>query len=503
MGLGYLKIQAHTGDDSLPVPNADVVIKDNTGKTLHQLKTNGNGETKEVELYAPDKYHTLDPYDFGPYYSTYEVNIIYPKKYITKTVKNVQIFDTIHAILPVSMLPLPDNTASMSEIIDIPPTGPHIATPKQQFSEEDNSRYIPDYFSINRSIYSRFALTEVTIPDYITVHLGAPTSSAKNVRVKFSDYIKNVASSEIYPTWPQASLEANIYAQISFALNRIFTQWYRSRGFDFDITSSTSVDQHFVYGRDIFQNISVIVDRIFNSFIRRTGRLEPFFAQFCNGTTSTCPGLSQWGTVTLANQGRTPLEILKNYYPSDIYIATSDNIAGITESYPGTPLREGSQGEDVRLMQRYINRIRVNYPLIPQISNPNGTFDSDTKKSVTTLQSIFNLTSDGIIGRATWYKIVQLYVAITKLASLDSEGERIGIGATVPTIVLREGSTGPYVIELQFLLNYLSMFYPTIIPVIQDNVFRSTTTTSVRAFQNTFRINSRWDCRACNLEHVI
>ena len=418
MGLGYLKIQTRTGEDAVPVIGADVLIKDTTGKLLYRLKTNENGTTDTVKLYAPEKYHTLDPYDPGPYYSVYEVDVFYPQKYINKIVYNVQIFDTITAILPVDMLPLPDKTPSMTDIIDIPPTtidlsiynkgGNTDKTPNMNMPDDRNT-HMKNYTAFtNEPILYRYpdneqntmqtlSSNEILIPDYITVHLGAPTSSARNVRVSFTDYIKNVASSEIYPTWPNASLRSNIYAQISFALNRVFTQWYRSRGFNFDITSSTSVDQSYVDGRDIFENISIIIDEIFNSFIRRPGRLEPLFAQFCNGTTSTCPGLSQWGTVTLANQGMTPLQILRHYYPNDVIISTSNNIAAITSSYPGSPLREGSTGEDVRLIQRYLNRIRVNYPLINQIANPNGVFADDTKKAVTTFQQIFNLTADGIV----------------------------------------------------------------------------------------------------------
>ncbi|GKU30552.1 hypothetical protein CFB3_26590 [Clostridium folliculivorans] len=473
MGIGYLKIQTRTGNDALPVKGAYVVIKDTMGKILHQLRTDASGNTQKISLYAPDKYHTLNPNDPGPFYATYEVNVMYTEKFVSEVIHNVQIFDTIESILPVSMLPLPVEPTQLLKVVNMPPPAVQSSIQRRQVAAP-----IP------------FALREVVIPDYITVHLGTPASSARDVRVKFADYIKNVASSEIYPTWPQASLEANIYAQISFALNRVFTEWYRSRGYSFDITNSTALDQAFVEGRDIFANISIIVDGIFNSFIRRTGRLEPFFAQFCNGTTVTCPGLSQWGTVTLANQGMIPLEILRNYYPNDIIIEASNNIASITESYPGTPLSDGSVGADVRLMQRYLNRIRANYPLIPQIASPNGIFAADTTKAVKTFQSIFNLNEDGIIDRATWYKIVQIFVGVTNLASLDSEGERIGLGAAPPTIVLMEGSRGSYVVELQFILDYIAQFYSTVPPVIQDGVFRSTTTTSVIAFQNTFGLTA-------------
>lgn len=206
------------------------------------------------------------------------------------------------------------------------------------------------------------------IPQFITVHLGTPGQNARNVSIGFPDYIKNVASSEIYPTWPESALRANIYAQTSFALNRVYTEWYRSRGYAFDITNSTQYDQAYLYGRDIFGNISQIVDEIFNDYLRRPGTLEPFFAQFCNGTTVTCRGLSQWGSVTLANQGMTPYEILTYYYGEELEIVRDAPVQSIMESYPGIPLRIGSSGNDVRNVQLRLNRIGRNYPLIPGFS---------------------------------------------------------------------------------------------------------------------------------------
>lgn len=479
MGKGYLKVQTHAGEDALPVANAEVIIKDLAGNIIERLVTNSVGETPEVTLPAPDADHTLDPYDEGPYYTRYDVEVNMKMGFYKVLVHGVSIYDGVVSILPVEMHPLPLDVPSGIDEYFIPV--PAIQTDAHKLMAAGTDEGIRQ---------EPLVLRDVIIPDYITVHLGNPTSSAENVRVKFTDYIKNAASSEIYPTWPQSSLEANIYAIITFALNRVFTEWYPSRGYSFDITSSTAVDQAFVKGREIYSTISVIVDRIFNSFARRPGRLEPFFTQFCNGTTVTCPGLSQWGTVPLANQGLNSLAILRHYYPRDIQIVTSNNIKGITESYPGYALKEGDSNSNVRIMQEYLNRIRVNYPLINQIPNPNGYFDNNTKSAVKTFQTVFNLNSDGIIGRATWYKIVQIFVGITKLAALDSEGKIIGIGTTPPTVVLREGATGSAVLELQFLLNYLAPYYSSLIPVIQDNVFRASTTSSVKAFQRTFNLNS-------------
>jgi peptidoglycan hydrolase-like protein with peptidoglycan-binding domain len=292
-----------------------------------------------------------------------------------------------------------------------------------------------------------------------------------------------VASSEIYPTWPDSSLRANIHAIVTFALNRIYTEWYKSRGYSFDITNSTRYDMAFVENRNIFQNISDIVDEIFNVYARRIGFRDPYFTEFCNGTTATCNGMSQWGTVILANQQLNPLQILRAYYPSDLELVRTNNIGGVTESYPGVPLSQGSSGNAVRIMQNYLNRIRINYSAIPSIPNPNGVFGADTAAAVRAFQRAFNLTQDGVIGRGTWYKIVQIYVGVTKLAELTSEGERIGIGENPPTSTLREGSRGPDVLQLQFILDFLSQFYNDIPPVIQDSVFGRATRNSVIAFQ--------------------
>ncbi len=229
------------------------------------------------------------------------------------------------------------------------------------------------------------------IPENIVVHLGRPNQDAQNVTVPFPEYIKNVASSEIYPTWPENAIRANIYAIITFALNRIYTEWYRSRGYDFDITNSTQYDQAFQYGRDIFENISEIVDEIFNNYVRKQGSVAPYFTQFCNGTTVTCDGLSQWGTVELANQGLTPLEILQYYYGDDIEIVQNAPIRSGIESYPGTPLEVGDAGNEIKTIQVQLNRISNNYPAIPKINPSNGIFGEQTAAAVRTFQGIFNL----------------------------------------------------------------------------------------------------------------
>lgn len=324
------------------------------------------------------------------------------------------------------------------------------------------------------------------IPEFITVHLGAPNSNAENVTISFSDYIKNVASSEIYPTWPENALRANIYAQISFALNRVYTEYYRSRGYDFDITNSTAIDQSFVYGRDIFDNISEIVDDIFNDYIVRGGFVEPLFAIYCDGTTVTCNGLSQWGSVDLANQGLIPYDILRYYYGDDINIVMDAPIENISASYPGVPLSLSSAGNDVRTVQTRLNRISANYPAIPKISNPNGVFSTQTEDAVRIFQQIFNLTPDGIVGKATWYKIQSIYNAVKKLNELESEGLSLSEVSKQFTGTLSEGDTGLEVSVVQYYLRVIAEFNPKIAEVTPNGVFDEETKNAVLAFQREY-----------------
>ena len=324
------------------------------------------------------------------------------------------------------------------------------------------------------------------IPETITVHLGAPDAPAQNVRVPFADYIKNVASSEIYPTWPENAIRANILAQISFALNRIYTEYYRSRGYDFDITNSTAVDQSFVRGRDIFENISRITDEIFNDYIRREGAVEPLFAQYCNGTTVTCAGLSQWGTVPLAEAGETPFAILQNYFGEDITLVRDAPIGGITESYPGVALRPGTSGNEIRRIQLQLNRISANYPSIPKITNPDGNYGTETEAAVREFQRIFSLTPDGIIGRATWYAIQRIYGGVKRLSELASEGISPEDITYLRETTLEEGDRGSGVRELQYLLAFVGNFVDTLPVISVDGIFGNETRTAAEAFQEAY-----------------
>ena len=321
------------------------------------------------------------------------------------------------------------------------------------------------------------------IPSEITVHLGRPNAPAENVTVPFTDYIKNVASSEIYPTWPEAAIRANILAQISFALNRVYTEYYRSRGYDFDITNTTSSDQAYNKDGEVYENISRIVDEIFNNYIVRTGNVEPLYAQFCDGYTTTCRGLSQWGTVTLANRGLTPIEILRYYYGDNISLVYNAPISNNTQSYPGVALRRGSFGDDVVTIKRELNRIAQNYPAIPKIPFINGVFDLETENSVRAFQRIFSLDPDGVVGKATWYKIKQVFTAVKELSDLTSEGLTISEVSRRYTRELRPGTQGLDVEALQYYLAFIGYFYPYLPPIPITGYFGELTRDAVFAFQ--------------------
>ena len=321
------------------------------------------------------------------------------------------------------------------------------------------------------------------IPEIIRVHLGAPSAEAENVSVSFPDYIKNVASSEIFPTWPESALRANILAQISFALNRVYTEYYPSRGYDFDITNNTAFDQSFVKDRDIFENISAIVDEIFNNYIVRAGNVEPLFATYCNGTTTTCEGLSQWGTVDLANEGLGAYDILTRFYGDDISLVTNAPGAAVEPSEPEVLLRLGSAGNDVAFIQLRLNRISSNYPSIPKIPDPDGIFGVETENAVRQFQRIFNLAPDGIVGKATWYRIQFIYNAVKKLNELQSEGLRLEDVSKQFPEELSFGDTGDNVELIQYFLTTISTFNEVIPDPGYSGVFDERTRNAVLAFQ--------------------
>ncbi|MCL2512997.1 MAG: peptidoglycan-binding protein, partial [Oscillospiraceae bacterium] len=429
--------------------------------------------TETVPLYAPDKSLTLNPDYTGDAYSVYRVEVSFPG-FVTEIINGVQIFDAVEALQEVEMHPVTGG-GDRDHVTNIPPHQQVLNTPR--------NRQDPPSDPPGRILH------RVIIPDFITVHLGRYNdANARNIRVPFPLYVKNVTSSEIYPTWPNASLEANIRAIINFALNRVYTEWYRIRGFNFDITSSTATDMYFVEGRDIFTNIAVIVDRVMGEYLRRPGHNEPFFTEFCDGRTVSCPGMKQWGTVDLAERGYSPMQILHYYYPDDLFIDTAP-VASITESFPGAPLSQGKQGPDVETMQKYLNRIRQNYPLLPNISNPNGIYGTDTVSAVRTFQQIFSLPQTGIVDRATWNRISYIYVAVTKLAELTSEGDRVVTGTIPPNTVISLGFSGGLAARLQYMLSYIAQFYPEVPEVSQDGAFGSGTRNAVIAFQNRFGLS--------------
>ena len=473
MAIGYLMIQARTADDAIPLSGVRVRIMDRQGSDVYDLMTDESGETQTVSLETVEKSLSLDPYYQGEPYERYDV-FAQAAGFNSAYVSGVPIYEGETAIQPLELFPMQQMQRSpiITQLI--------IEKPAVAMSDKRHQE---------GAVTDSRVLRNVVIPNPITVHLGSPASAAANVQVSFKDYVKNVASSEIYPTWPETALRANIYAIITFALNRVFTEWYRSRGYSFDITNSTAYDQAYVQGRTIYESISRIVDDIFNEYVRRQGQNAPYFTSFCNGTTSTCSGLSQWGTVSLAQQGLSPLQILRSYYPNDIEIVETNIITNVLASYPGTALRVGSRGLDVQAVQTYLNRIRRNYPAIPAITDETGVFGNSTGAAVTKFQSIFNLTPDGIVGKSTWYKLSSLYTAVTRLAELDSEGTSLGVGTVPPSSVLRQGSRGMDVITLQYLLNMIAEFYPYVPRISQDGIFGSGTRQAVIAFQQMMQLS--------------
>ena len=417
MGKGYILIQLSKEQEALPITNAKIKIRYHKTKEVMFETNNGvdeSGRSQLIELDAPDKDLSLNPMNetYIPY-ARYDVSVD-SEGYNTVIIEGVSIFDETTSIQNVSLTEIVKTGAdafynSTEDRIVIPP---HQLLLDVQRDQKTGVLSQP------------FVLREVYIPEYITVHLGAPSAWAQNVTVRFVDYIKNVASHEIYPTWPEQSLRANIYAQITFALNRVYTEWYVSRGYSFQITNSTAYDQYFVNGGNVFENVSKIVDSIFNEYFSIVNSNAPYFTQYCNGTTAKCNGLSQWGTVDLANNGKTALQILQYYYGNDKILKRTPIIAGLVESYPGVAIRRTNRNSNVTIIQQQLNRISQNYPAIPKLIPVDGIFGPNTEASVKVFQRVFNLVQDGIVGRATWYKLSAIYTAVKRLGELDQEVEQ-------------------------------------------------------------------------------
>lgn len=326
------------------------------------------------------------------------------------------------------------------------------------------------------------------IPTNITVHLGGPNQKARNVTVPFIEYIKDVASNEVYPTWPTDAIKANVLAQISFALNRIYNEWYPSQGYDFDITSSPSYDQAYKENGQYFETISEIVDEIFNNYIVRTGQIQPLYAQYCDGKNVKCNGLSQWGSVSLAEQGKSPLEILKYYYGNDIKLVYNAEVEDNISTYPGFPLELGSVGTGVEQLKIQLNRISQNYPAIPIISDQNRFFTVELENSVKAFQKIFNLPQNGIVDKSTWYKIKYIYNAVKKISDLYSEGIQKSEATYAFPLSIKKGERGPAARAINYLLTVISYFDDKIPLLTVTDTFNDNTESMLKAFQKEYNL---------------
>ncbi len=493
MPTGKIIFVLRTAKSALPINNGSITVRNQLGETVFYefLTTVNSGLSREVTLETPPRGISLDSENGSRPYSLYNVFIRAEGNYRME-IDGVQLFEGTTANLPIELIPLPEGITNPDDedviIIRIPEhlleTGG--ASSGEEFPRLNNPQIQPTQGRIQADSIPAVTIGEgVFIPETITVHLGAPDASARNVTVPFIDYIKNVASSEIYPTWPEESLRANIIAQISLALNRIYTEWYRSRGYDFDITNSTAFDQAFVFGRNIFDEINVIVDDIFNNYLSRPNAVEPLFASYCNGTTTTCAGLSQWGTVALAEGGQNSEEILTFYY-GDVLINETDDIRTPEESYPGTPLSVGSSGEDVRIIQEQLNRIAINFPQLPLIT-VNSVYDESTERTVREFQQLFILPVTGVTDKATWYRISQIYASVKRLSEITSEGQRASYNQQLyPGSPIRRTSRGSEVQEIQFYLQRIARFNPVVESPDLDGIFGSSTERAVISFQNAY-----------------
>ena len=324
------------------------------------------------------------------------------------------------------------------------------------------------------------------VPNTITVHLGKPDDNSRNITVPFTEYISNVASSELYPTWPKNALEANIYAIISFAMNRVYNEWYRSKGYNFDITSSPIYDQAFVENRSTYENINNIVEEIFNNYVVKGSQVQPYFTRYCDGRKTQCDGLSQWGSVELANQGKAPLDILKFYYGNDISIFFNAPVGDNIEGYPGYEVGLGSAGNPVLLIQRDLKRIRKNYPAIPNISTTLGIYDEETVDAVKKFQEIFSLPITGVVDKATWYKIKYIYTSVKKLSDLYSEGLSEGEATFLYEDELNYGDTGIEVEHIHYFLDAIAFLDPDIPRLPTNSIYNDNSITMVKAFQKKY-----------------
>lgn len=410
MATGYLQVDVVSDANNFPITDANISISktEDPNQTLEEITTNSSGQTENISLEAPPLELSLTPQDLRPY-AEYTIRITAPG-FEPLIISGTEVLADTTAIQNARMIPLAESGTNAEETISIPEhTLYGIYPPKIAESEIK---------PINES--GEIVLSRVVVPQTIVVHDGVPSnSSARNYYVPYRDYIKNVASSEIYATWPQSTITANVLAIMSFTLNRVYTEWYRNQGYDFTITSSTAYDHKWIPGRNIFESISVIVDDIFDNYLSRPEVKQPILTQYCDGRRVSCPGwMTQWGSCDLGEQGYSPIEILRYFYGNDIYINTAEQIAGIPASWPGADLVLGSSGEKVRQIQEQIDTVASIYSAIPRIQI-DGIYGPSTARSVEAFQSIFGLPITGVIDFATWYKISHIYVGITRIAELN------------------------------------------------------------------------------------
>ncbi|MGL5379358.1 peptidoglycan-binding protein [Clostridium sp.] len=409
---GRLKIQCFSGDTFIPVDKTKVTVSPSAGYEGESreilLTTNSMGVSDTIELDAPPFEYSQDPNIGKIPYSVYDIKVE-RDGFQPLLINGCQVFPEELALQNCNLLET-GNRSSRLEVIDIGPNRLNGDYPAKIPEEVDKPLPPPT---------GGVVLPKPVVPEFIVVHTGSPSNtSAPNYKIPYKDYIKNVASSEIYSTWPDSTIRSNVYAIISFTLNRIYTEWYRGKGKDYDITNSTAYDHAFNYGRNLFESISVVVDDIFATYVRRFGKKQPLLTQYCDGKNVSCPEwMTQWGSKYLGDQGKTPYEILTHFYGNDIELVTAEQVKGIPKSYPGYDLVVGSTGEEVKTVQDYLNRIAKNYPLIPK-SAVDGIYGSNTEQAVKVFQEVFNLPKTGVVDYATWYKISDVYVGVTRIAEL-------------------------------------------------------------------------------------
>ena len=412
MAQGYLQVDVVSDANSFPVQDADIVIArtEEPDEIIEETRTNSSGQTENLPLNAPPVELSLSPEETERPYAEYTIRITAPG-FEPFVVSGTEVLADVTAIQGIRLRPL--SNASAGEQIETVTIPDHTLygdyLPKIAESE------IKPVIETGEIVLSR-----VVVPQTIVVHDGVPTNtSAANYYVPYRDYIKNVASSEIYATWPRSAIVANVLAIMSFTLNRVYTEWYRNQGYDFTITSSTAYDHKWIYGRNIFESISVVVDDIFDNYLSRPGVKQPILTQYCDGRKVRCPGwLTQWGSCELGEAGYSPIEILRNFYGDDMYINTAEQISGIPASWPGYDLKIGATGDKVRQLQEQLDAISSVYTAIPDIS-PDGIYGPATAEAVRKFQSIFGLPQTGVVDFATWYKISHIYVGITRIAELS------------------------------------------------------------------------------------